>query len=747
MKNTFAFILTILFVAPTAMSQVGDILTDTLDEMVYTASRYPEKIVDAPASVQILNSRDLSRFAGSNILELVSEFRGIEFTRYGVDGITLNSRGFHSAFNHKVLQIVDGRISTAPMSGSLPVLNNGTTVKDDIQQYEVVAGPYTALYGPNAHNAVLNTITKHPRTYPGTTVAMSLGNQNQVSGRLRYARVIDDRWAYKVSGEFARGTEFPFYDSVYATPAAPGIAEYDVDFNFKHLRGEGHIYYRLTDEAEMILSGGRSHNDWLQVTTTGRNQFKGTSYGFLQARYVHPSLYVNVYNTWGSLGDNSYIIKPYTLQVHNLLKNGVPLPTARQLAIENTHVREESQRFNAEIQYNKKFENAGLDLIASLDYQNQRPNGFGRTLVDDNDRIRIHQLGGVIRMEKKLPLRFRITGAMRFDHHSDFGDFLAPKLNLVKQFGDAQVWFGFAKAYAMPTIQHQYAGVNRFYFGNSGEGIQYIPNQSNFSDPSSIRFTEPLKPEEVSSWELGFKGKVSRQIFMDISGYYAKSKNFITPTLPVLGRALAVNGIPVTHNPMSAGTVESEILQNATFVTNFNFAKVYTWGIDYGVNWSLHKHIRLAINYSWIDSDITAGKPENDANRNNVISNDERSLNAPHHRISSKLLFTDMLQGKFYCMLGARYVQEYDFYSGAQIGTEAGKDAKGQVEGNPAVNYNFDWGPLGGFTTFDFRTGYALTEALSVNLSISNLLNKRQIEFVGSPSIGRLIMAEVRVHL
>jgi hypothetical protein len=35
----------------------------------------------------------------------------------------------------------------------------------------------------------------------------------------------------------------------------------------------------------------------------------------------------------------------------------------------------------------------------------------------------------------------------------------------------------------------------------------------------------------------------------------------------------------------------------------------------------------------------------------------------------------------------------------------------------------------------------------SVNVGVTNLFDIRQIEFVGSPSIGRLISFEIKVHL
>ncbi|HXR82230.1 MAG TPA: hypothetical protein VN763_14985, partial [Saprospiraceae bacterium] len=48
-------------------AQVDHTLTDTLalDEIVIIASRRPEKITEAPATVQVLTTRELSRFAGS----------------------------------------------------------------------------------------------------------------------------------------------------------------------------------------------------------------------------------------------------------------------------------------------------------------------------------------------------------------------------------------------------------------------------------------------------------------------------------------------------------------------------------------------------------------------------------------------------------------------------------------------------------------------------------------------------------
>src|SRR5690606_41765736 len=58
-----------------------------------------------------------------------------------------------------------------PTRRSSDLFNNGSIQKDDIEKIEIVLGPQTALYGPNAHNALFNFISKDPRKYPGTTVS------------------------------------------------------------------------------------------------------------------------------------------------------------------------------------------------------------------------------------------------------------------------------------------------------------------------------------------------------------------------------------------------------------------------------------------------------------------------------------------------------------------------------------------------------------------------------------------------
>jgi iron complex outermembrane receptor protein len=305
----------------------------------------------------------------------------------------------------------------------------------------------------------------------------------------------------------------------------------------------------------------------------------------------------------------------------------------------------------------------------------------------------------------------------------------------------------------MPSILNQYAGIARFAFGNGG-GIKYIPNYTKFSDPASITYTAPLKPEEVRTWEVGYKGTIAKKLFIDVTSYYGTSKNFISPTITVGGRVLEVGGIPVTHNPNVAGTtIPNDTLKGASFLTFFNYAAVKAYGMDFGLNYTFNKYISAALKYSWFGSDITKDDIRNDANRDRYVSLEEKSLNTPKNRGMIILNLQNLCKERLFASISARWVPQYDFYSGSQIGTEAGKGSRGRVKWIDTTgreryyDKNFNWGPVGGFVTLDLSAGYKFNEMISVNMGITNLFDTRQIEFVGSPSIGRLFMFELRVNV
>jgi iron complex outermembrane receptor protein len=176
---------------------------------------------------------------------------------------------------------------------------------------------------------------------------------------------------------------------------------------------------------------------------------------------------------------------------------------------------EKNQRLNAEAQYNYSFQKVGLFLVAGLSYQKEKPNSFGYSLVDKNQRIYITQTGAVLQLEKSLPWDMRFIGAARFDNHSNLGNFFSPKFALTKQIGENNFRVTWARAYSMPSIFFQYSNNSGIIFGN-GAGVRYIPNGSRYSEAASVRSTIGLMAEEINTWEIGYKGTFFKKLYIDI---------------------------------------------------------------------------------------------------------------------------------------------------------------------------------------------------------------------------------------
>lgn len=739
------------------------------NDVVVSASKRPEKITRAPATISVISAKDLDQTSSFNIGELASKIQGVEFVRTGVNGVGFNARGFNNAFNAKILQMTDGRNSMMAGGSGLPSGIMNTVIKEDVERLEIVLGPNSALYGPNAHNGIANTITKDPRKHQGTTLVIGAGNRDVFSGRFRTASKINNKWAYKITGEYTTGRDFEFNDSIYAGGSFYGpalaIPERIPNFNFKHVRGAADVYYAVNSKSDIIVSYGGSNNSFLSVNNTGRNQIKDWKFSYLQVKYVSPRFFAQAYETWTNVG-NSYGIPGYTRDYWNRTHSTITDPSNPLFAAVGqlypdqaeafatrlgNRFKETSKRFNAEAQYNNNFEKAGLSLVVGMSYQKDKPNTYGTSLIDANQLVEVTQYGGAIQLEKTLPSDFKLVAAARLDHHSLFKNMFSPKLALVKGVPGGSVRLTYGKAFAAPIILFQRASVFGLVFGN-GDGVNYVPNGAPLTTTAN---TVPLQPEQINTWEFGYKGTVGKKLYVDINGYYSNSKNFLSPAITVGGRALSVGNIPITTPLLLPGAVTGGILNGAAFSTYFNYGEVASYGVDLGLNYYFNDNVSWAVKYSWFGSDITKDNIKNDANRDGYVSLEERSLNAPANRFSSTLSFQNMAKGKMFLNISMRWVESYDLYSGNQIGTKVGAGKRGVVYGgiNPLTNLprnyikNFNWGALGGFTTFDISTGVKLNSQLSIGAGISNVFNVKQLEFVGSPYIGRLFSLELKAHI
>ena len=149
-----------------------------METYVVTASRRRERVEDAPAAISVISKTEIRRESNTNLGDYLKGTKGIDFTQSGIDSYNMTARGFNSSFSSRLLTLTDGRMANVP-SLRLTAYNVIPVSFEDVEQIEVVLGPSSALYGPNAHSGVLNIVTSSPLRSTGTSINIQGGMLNQ----------------------------------------------------------------------------------------------------------------------------------------------------------------------------------------------------------------------------------------------------------------------------------------------------------------------------------------------------------------------------------------------------------------------------------------------------------------------------------------------------------------------------------------------------------------------------------------
>ncbi len=714
------------------------------EQIVVTASRRKEKLTEAPATIDVIVAKDIENFASFNTGELLSRQKGVDYVRSGVLGIGINVRGLNSAFNPKNLQMNDNRLSTLVATG-LPLGALSTVVKEDVDRIEIILGPAAALYGPNAHNGLVNTISKDPRFSQGTTLSLNAGNQSVFSGRFRHAQVVNDKLSFKISGEYSRGTEFDYTDTVYV--GTKGYRELDLNTKFDAIRGEAGLYYSFDKSSDFILSYGGSNSNNIGVTSAGRNQIKDWQIHYLQGRYVSKNLFAQLYHTWSKTSE-TYAMNQRTQNYVSFINAGFSDSEARSrsfkeawagtkaagVALPRGAVFEDaSRRWNGEVQYNHTF--GSLNLITGAQWQRDDANSNNTYLMDKNGPIIINQYGFYAQVEYEIENSgFKILAAARGDSHELYGFNFIPKGSVVYSSSIGTFRATYGKGIASPTILNLSGNLFGGLVLGDGEGFT-------LSDGSQI---PKLKVETINSFEVGYKGVIENKLYVDVNAYYNISENFLSPLVNIatLGRKVTKRG----DTPIQDIVPGTPSTGAAFLLTYLNFGKVNTYGADIGLNYYLNETVNFVLNYSFFDFSLDKSDLNNDGDKSGVVTDTDLPINTPKNKLGFGV---NVSYEKFFGTIFTRWVQAYNFFSGINVAASA--DPNIVISGtklveNARVGRSWNYGPLGGFVNIDINAGYRFTDSITLSAQVTNLFDTQEREFVASPFINRLFSAELRYN-
>ena len=127
-------------------------IEDLMELEIATASKYKQKISEAPSSVTVVTAEEIRKYGYRTVLDILNSVPGFYKTydrNYGYIGV----RGFGRPgdYNSRILLLVDGHRANDNLGGSLGVVTDFHIDVDLIERIEIVRGPGSALYGSNAH--------------------------------------------------------------------------------------------------------------------------------------------------------------------------------------------------------------------------------------------------------------------------------------------------------------------------------------------------------------------------------------------------------------------------------------------------------------------------------------------------------------------------------------------------------------------------------------------------------------------
>jgi outer membrane receptor for ferrienterochelin and colicins len=662
-----------------------------MDETVVSASRRAEPLLLAPAAITRIDTGQVRADASAGVYTaIVRRAKGIDYVQNSVLGETVNSRGFNSAFNYRMLILVDGRVTSAPSIG-LPLNNNIPVVKEDIEAIEIVTGPSAALFGPDATSGLVNITTVDPRRWQGTRASLALGSRRTLKGRVFHSGV-HQRWSWKASAGVEQARDYDLVNTFANADGSMSVTD-DPDLDARILRGGITIGYDQADGRRWRLAVGASTADFLGISSLGRTQLTGLVNHYEQLTYDSDRWSVNLYHLGDDLGDT-----------HGLegkaeaLLAGLSPAAAREAARYAGH----SSTWELEgRRYGQVSWLRATRIIVGANLRQYRPETDGRLLDDADGHIVLEQYGVFAQAVTDLHERLRLIVAARTDRHEVYGTQVSPRLGLVyRPRSELALRATYNRAFQSPSLGHQSLLVrinDSVVARGNGQGFRFTTLDGTPVPPEYYDGIEPIRPEESTSWETGLRTVLAGRVLIDVTAYRSRYEDFVSP-LQVIGDI--ANGVVITN---ADGEPRPEVT-----LTYRNFGRRTLHGVDASLEGRVNGSLAVWGNLSLLD----AGAPD-------PQSGLKQPLNTPGRIGNVGLSLTDLGLHGSRAGLSLRHVTRHTFRSGVHDGTV------------PA------------YLVVDLSASLPLGVGQTWRLSVRNLLDNRHREFVSGPRIGRLIVTEV----
>ncbi|MCE3283542.1 MAG: TonB-dependent receptor, partial [Chitinophagaceae bacterium] len=191
------------------------------EEIIVSASRVPERILESPVSVERVSTAAIRNAAAPMYYDVVANLKGVDLTTSSLTFKTISTRGFNGSGNLRFNQLVDGMDNQAPgLNFSVGSVIGLTEL--DVDNMELLVGASSALYGSGGMNGTLLINSKSPFKYQGLSFQVKQGvshiDESQRNAApyydwsMRWGKQISDKFAFKIGGQFIQAQDWQAND-------------------------------------------------------------------------------------------------------------------------------------------------------------------------------------------------------------------------------------------------------------------------------------------------------------------------------------------------------------------------------------------------------------------------------------------------------------------------------------------------------------------------------------------------------
>ncbi len=143
-------------------------------EVVVSASRTPEKILESPVTIERMGVAQIREVAAPSFYDAIQNIKGVEMSAQSLTFRSYNTRGFNANGNTRFNQLIDGMDNQAP-GLNFSVGNIVGMTELDVENVELLPGASSALYGAGGISGTLLMTSKDPFRYQGVSAQYKTG--------------------------------------------------------------------------------------------------------------------------------------------------------------------------------------------------------------------------------------------------------------------------------------------------------------------------------------------------------------------------------------------------------------------------------------------------------------------------------------------------------------------------------------------------------------------------------------------